>query len=138
MANNHIKNKHMYQKLFRSHKLKSQKISTYKFGIQIPNNPKHAYKLDKINNDRGWEGSMDKEIGSINNHQVFIILEDNEPLPEGYKQIPYHFVFDAKFDGRKKARLVAGGHRAPEVPENEIYSGVVSIETIMVAFVLVN
>ena len=36
----------------------------------------------------------------------------------------------------KKARLVAGGHRAPEVPENEIYSGVVSIETIRVAFVL--
>ena len=79
---------------------------------------------------------MDKEIGSINNHQVFIILEDVEPFPEGYKQIPYHFVFDAKFDGRKKARLVAGGHRAPEVPENEIYSGVVSIETIRVAFVL--
>ena len=36
----------------------------------------------------------------------------------------------------KKARLVEGGHRAPEVPENEIYSGVVSIETIRVAFVL--
>ena len=111
-------------------------MPTYKFGIQIPNNPKHAYKLDKINNDREWEGSMDKEIGSINNHQVFIILEDDEPLPEGYKLIPYHFVFDAKFDGRRKACLVAGGHMAPDVPENEIYSGVVSIETIRVAFVL--
>ena len=52
---------------------------------------------------------------------MFIILEENEPLPEGYKLIPYHFVYDAKFGGRKKSRLVAGGHRAPDVPENEIY-----------------
>ena len=132
----YIKENSIYKNIFRAYKAKSQKMPTYKFGIQIPNNPQHAYKLDKINNDREWEGSMDKEIGSINNHQVFIILEDDEPLPEGYKLIPYHFVFDAKFDGRRKARLVAGGHRAPDVPENEIYSGVVSIETIRVAFVL--
>ena len=46
-------------------------------------------------------------------------------------------IFDAKFDGRKKTRLVAGGHRAPEVPQNDIYSGVVSIETVRLAFVLV-
>ena len=79
---------------------------------------------------------MDKEISLINEHQTFIILEEHELLPEGYKPIPYHFVFDAKYDGRKKSRLVAGDHKAPEVPENEIYSGVVSIETIRVAFVL--
>ena len=94
-------------------------MPTYKFGIQIPNNPKHAYKLEKINNDREWEGSMDKEIGSINNHQVFMILENDEPLPEGYKLIPYRFVFDAKFNGRRKAWLVAGRHMAPDVPENK-------------------
>ena len=79
---------------------------------------------------------MDKEISSINEHQSFIILDDHEPLSKGYKPIPYHFVFDAKYDERKKSRLVAGGHKAPEVPENDIYSGVVSIETIRVAFVL--
>ena len=70
----------------------------------------------------------------IMKHSLF--LEDHQPLPEGYEQIPYHFVFDAKFDGRKKGRLVAGGHKAPFVPENETYSGVVSIETIRMAFVL--
>ena len=108
----------------------------YKFGIQIPQNVQHTYRLDRINRDNGWEEWMDKEITSINNHQTFIVLEEHEPLPDGYKEIPYHFVFDAKFDGRKKSRLVAGGHKAPEVPENDIYSGVVSIETIRVAFVL--
>ena len=79
---------------------------------------------------------MDSEVGSINKFNTFIILEDHEKIPEGYKQIPYHMIFDAKFDGRRKARLVAGGHRAPEVPKEEIYSGVVSMDTIRTAFVL--
>ena len=45
-------------------------------------------------------------------------------------------MFDAKFDGRRKARLVAGGHRAPDITREEAYSGVVSMETIRVTFVL--
>ena len=45
-------------------------------------------------------------------------------------------IFDVKFDGRRKARLVAGGHRAPDIPKEEIYSGFVSMETIRTAFVL--
>ena len=80
--------------------------------------------------------ATDKEIESINKHKTFIVLENHEPLPAGYQKIPYHMIFDAKFDGRKKTRLVAGGHRAPEVPQNDIYSGVVSIETVRLAFVL--
>ena len=135
-VNEYLKGNESYKNIYKIHKVKSNKQPIYKFGIQIPQNVQHAYKLDKINKDSGWEKSMDKEISSINEHQTFIILEEHEPLPEGYKQIPYHFVFDAKYDGRKKSRLVAGGHKAPEVPENEIYSGVVSIETIRVAFVL--
>ena len=63
-------------------------------------------------------------------------MEDDETIPSGYKCIPYHLVFDVKFDGRKKCRLVAGGHRTPDVPQEEVYSGVVSVETIRTAFVL--
>ena len=79
---------------------------------------------------------MDKENGSISTFKIFIILEKNEHIPEGYKQIPYPMIFDVKFDGRRKARLVAGGHRAPEVPREDIYSGVISMETIRTAFIL--
>ena len=57
-------------------------------------------------------------------------------MSDGYKCIPYHMIFDVKFDGRRKARLVTGGHRAPEVPREEVYSGVVSMETIRMTFVL--
>ena len=56
--------------------------------------------MDKINNDKGWEKAMNSEVKSINKHQTFIILEEDELLPEGYQKIPYHYVFDAKFDGR--------------------------------------
>ena len=52
------------------------------------------------------------------------------------KKNSYCFVFDAKFDGRRKARLVTGGHRAPDVSREESYSGVVPIEIIVVAFIL--
>ena len=29
-------------------------------------------------------------------------------------------IFDVKFNERRKARLVTGGHRAPEVPKEKI------------------
>ena len=41
-----------------------------------------------------------------------------------------------KFDGRRKSRLVAGGNHTPDVPPEEVYSCVVSMETIRTAFVL--
>ena len=63
-------------------------------------------------------------------------LLKGEELPDGYTRIPYHIVFGVKFDGRRKARLVAGGHRTPSVSHEEVYSGVVGMDTIRMAFVL--
>ena len=68
--------------------------------------------------------------------KTFRVLEDHEKVPDGYIRIPYHFVYDVKFDLRRKTRLVMGGHRTPDVPNVEVYSGVVSMETIRTAFVL--
>jgi hypothetical protein len=42
-------------------------------------------------------------------------------------------VFDVKFDGRRKARLVAGGNHT-EPTKEDIYSGVVSIEAVRMGF----
>ena len=44
---------------------RSSKISTHKFGIQIPNYPYHASNLDKINNDKGWVDVQRNEVHSI-------------------------------------------------------------------------
>ena len=45
-------------------------------------------------------------------------------------------IFDCKFDGRRKCRLVLGGHKTPDVPPEETYSGVIAMETVRTAFVL--
>jgi len=48
------------------------------------------------------------------------------PNPEGYKKIRGRLVYDAKHDGRHKARYVAGGHLT-DIPVDSVYSGVVSL-----------
>ena len=66
---------------------------------------------------------------------TFKVLEKGEQIPEGYKFIPYHCIYDVKFDGRRKCRLVAGGHMTDPSTE-EIFSGVVSMETVRTTFVI--
>ena len=73
---------------------------------------------------------MVKEFDSINSFKTFRVLEKGEEIPEGCTRIPCHIVFDVKFDGHFKARLVAGGHRTPDVDHEETYSGVVSMDMV--------
>ena len=58
---------------------------------------------------------MALELNQLNDYETFQVVPDGEMVPRGYKRIPYHIVFDVKFDGRLKSRLVAGGHRTPDV-----------------------
>ncbi len=53
-------------------------------------------------------------------------MEKGASSPPLHKRIPYSFVFDVKFDLRRKARIVAVGHRTE--PPGECYSGVVPID----------
>ena len=52
-----------------------------------------------------------------------------------YQKLPYHMVFDVKFDLRRKARLVEGGN-FQEGPKDESYSGVISLTVIRILFLL--
>ncbi|MCP4273878.1 MAG: hypothetical protein GY781_18300, partial [Gammaproteobacteria bacterium] len=117
-------------------RLKDSSASKFKFGVEVPRNAAHALKLDEINGDHLWQEATDSEIGSINKFKTFRVLKKGESIPPGYRRIPYHLIFDVKFDGRRKCRLVAGGHRTPDVPPEEVYSGVVSMDTIRMVFVL--
>ena len=49
---------------------------------------------------------MKKELTKIAEFQVFKTTPDRKP-PPGHQRIPCHIIFDVKFDGRRKARLVA-------------------------------
>jgi len=53
----------------------------------------------------------------------------------GYTKIPYHMVFDVKFDLQRKAQLVAGENHTV-TPREDIFSGVVGMETVCVGFLL--
>src|SRR5210317_2204013 len=108
----------------------------FKFGIQVPKNAAHAKKLDQLSNNNLWEEANKKELKSLKDFKAFRVLEDHEKVPDGYIRIPYHFVYDVKFDLIRKTRLVMGGHRTPDVPDVEVYSGVFSMETIRTAFLL--
>ena len=81
------------------------------------------------------ERAINKELEGINEYETLKSIEDDELFPDEYKQIPYHIVFDVKFDLRHKARLVAGGHKT-ETTREDIYSGVVGNSTIKLGFLL--
>ena len=106
----------------------------YKFGVQVATSMRHALYLDRINGDNLWCVAIDKEINEINSFGVFREVTPSDDLSE-YKRIPYHIVFDVKFDGRCKARLVADGNHTT-MDKEDIYSGVVGLDTIRLGFQL--
>ena len=70
----------------------------------------------------------------LDDFNVFRFPKPGESLAE-YQQLPYHMVFDVKFDLRRKARLVVGGDHQMG-PKDESYSGVVSLTTVRILFLL--
>jgi len=106
----------------------------YKFGIEVPHSLKHALFLDRKNGNHLWREAIKIELQQINYYKTFQVIGGGVDLST-YTRIPYHFVFDIKFDLRHKARLVAGGNHT-QPPKEDIFSGVVGMETIRMAFLI--
>jgi hypothetical protein len=75
----------------------------YKFGIQVPKRIKNAIDLDKKNGNQLWQEAIKTELKQITDYQTFIVLDSGEDIPTGYQKIPYHMVFDVKYDLRHEA-----------------------------------
>jgi hypothetical protein len=75
-----------------------------------------------------WQEAIKQEMDQLKEYNTFRVPTDKDNLST-YQQIPYHMVFDCKFDGRRKGRLVAGGNHTV-VTSEQVYSGVVGIETV--------
>ncbi len=101
----------------------------FKFGVEVPLRMADAIRLDQANGNTLWQDAIKKELAQLNAYETFKAMKKGEKAPDGYKKIPYNVIFDVKFDGRRKARLVAGGHKTEELLEDQ-YSGVVAIETV--------
>ena len=98
----------------------------FKYGIQLPRNYDDAIRLDKRNGNTLWQDAVKLEMQQISSYNVFKDLGKNANIPDGYKRIRVHLVFDVKHDGRHKGHLVADGHLT-DIPVDSVYSGVVSL-----------
>jgi hypothetical protein len=98
----------------------------FKYGYKLPKDYKHAVQLDHHNGNTKWQDVVALEMDQLNEYDTFEDHGLNAPSPEGHKKIRVHLVFDVKYDGRYKARLVADGHLT-DIPVDSVYSGVVSL-----------
>ena len=98
----------------------------FKYGIQIPHDYKTAVELDDANKNKLWQDAIKLEMKLMQDFGVFTDEGKDAPVPDGYKNIRVHLVFDVKHDGRHRARLVADGHLTDILVDSN-YSGVVSL-----------
>ena len=103
----------------------------YMFGVLVPRNYDQAIQLDRENGNNLWQESVDKELAQIDEYDTFQDKGKGFNPGSGWKKIRVHLVFACKHDGRRKARLVAGGHLT-DTPIDSVYSSVVSLRGIRI------
>ena len=133
----YAKNKQKYIRMLKQARLRAARTAPlYKFGVQVPRNVPHALELDRINGNNHWQEAIDTELAQvIEEYETFKDMGVGYKPPPDYKKIRTHFVFDVKFDLRRKARLVADGNLTG-APKDSTYSGVVSIRSIRMCLLL--
>ena len=68
----------------------------YKYGVQVPNSYKEAVSLDNANGNTLWQDAVALELSQVKEYEAFKPLGKNIPIPNGYKKITCHLVFDRK------------------------------------------
>lgn len=109
------------------------KKNNMKFGVLIPLTVKEALEQDKANGNTLWKDAIAKEYENVK--VAFKLMDEGEKIPPTYQKITCHLVFEVKFDLRRKARYVAGGHLTT-TPSSMTYSSVVSRESVRIGFLV--
>ena len=111
-------------------------VRTHKFGIRIPKSVEEARMIDNENGNTLWWEAIVKEMKNV---MVAFSLFDGttDEIPKGYQHIDCHMIFDIKMgeNFRRKARMVAGGHKT-KTPSSITYSSVVSRDSIRIALTI--
>ena len=82
----------------------------FKYGVEVPKSTKHAEELDAQHGNSLWKEAYQKEIVSLLSLGCFDFRPpDSKPGPD-YQFVKLTMIYEVKQDGRRKARLVAGGH----------------------------
>ena len=109
-----------------------KKKNRVKFGIEVPNNVRHALSLDKKSGNNAWGETISKEMTALTAAGVWEFKSPNYRVGPSYQYAPLTLIFDIKQeDLRRKARLVAGGH-VVDSSMYESYSSVVQTRTIRI------
>ena len=108
-------------------KLRSQhRKPKFKYGIEIPRTQEDVIPIDNAINNTAWQDAFKKEMACMKEYRVFKDIGKGSKIPDGFKNIRVHMIYDVKHDGRHRARFVADGHLT-DIPSDSVYSGVVSL-----------
>ena len=101
-----------------------------KYGVIIPKGIREALRFDEQSKGREWAGAAEKDVANMRKYEVFEVLDGSikEP-PEGYQFAKLQWVFDVKPGGRRKGRLVIGGHMV-DTDNIACYAPVVKTESV--------
>src|SRR5688572_24951033 len=101
-----------------------------KFGIEVPKHFNDALRLERLKGGNLWQEAIKTENDHINEYKTFTDTKKKTSPPDKYNKVPVLFVFDVKFDLRRKARLVAGGHLTQHVFNDSPYSGIALLKSV--------
>jgi hypothetical protein len=66
----------------------------------VPKVIKHAMVLERENGDRIWEDAIKTALKQLTDYQTFRVMHSREAFHNDYQMIPYHIMFDVKYDLR--------------------------------------
>ena len=82
----------------------------FKYGVEDPKDTAHAMALDEANGNTLWKEAADKEIASLLTLGCFDFRSPDDDPGKEFQYVKLTMIYEVKQDGRRKARLVAGGH----------------------------
>jgi len=96
-------------------------VKRYKFGVEIPIDYADAIRIDTENGNTLWQDAVTTELSQLDEYGTFLDKGKKAPIPDGYRRIKLHLIFDCKHDFQRKARMVARGHMT-DSPKESTYS----------------
>ena len=124
-----VKSNKKYERMYKL--MKGQKLQgpKYKFGVRVPRTKREALEIDAKNGNTLWQDAMTKEANALLDLSTFREPEPGEDLSK-HQFAPLIYTFDVKFDGRRRARICGHGGVVEKLDAAEVYSGVVSNDSV--------
>ena len=66
----------------------SKYLRNIKFGVEVPQSTRHAFKIDEEDGKELWKKAMETEINQLMEYETFRVLEDDEPCQKDISSYP--------------------------------------------------